>query len=151
MVALPFCHIEKTTKKTVSKAYPKELVTIGDHIRKRRLDLKLTQKEVAAALGVDECTVWNWERNRTCPLTKHLPAIIGFLGYAPFENTGKSLGERLLLCRMRTGLTQKELAKAIGIDSGTLSRMEKGSSSCFKRVLKVVTDFLSSADPKEDR
>ncbi len=79
MVALPFCHIEKTTKKPVSKAYPKELVTIGDHVRKRRLDLKLTQKKIAAALGVDECTVWNWENNRTSPLPSLMPKLAEFL------------------------------------------------------------------------
>ncbi len=138
-------------KKPVSKAYPRELVTIGDHIRKRRLDFKLTQREVAGVLGIGECTIWNWERNRTCPLTKHLPAIIGFLGYAPFEDTGKSLGERLLLYRMRTGLTQKELAEAIGIDPRTLGKIEKNDSRCINKGVKKATDFLSRDNSREDK
>ncbi|MCL4511355.1 MAG: helix-turn-helix domain-containing protein [Bacteroidetes bacterium] len=79
MVALPFCHFEKTTKKALPKGYPKDLKTIGDHVRKRRLDLKLTQKEVAAILGVDECTVWNWEKNRTRPLPSLIARISEFL------------------------------------------------------------------------
>lgn len=41
--------------------YPQELLTIGDHIRKKRMDLGLLQREVAAKIGVAESTVWNWE------------------------------------------------------------------------------------------
>ena len=83
MVALPFCHFEKTSKKPLSKAYPKVLLTLGDHIRKRRLDLKLTQIEVAGILGVDETTIVNWELNHTEPLGKYVPRMIDFLGYDP--------------------------------------------------------------------
>lgn len=133
-------------KKTVSKAYPKELRTIGDHIRKRRLDLKLTQKQVAELVGVDQTTVWNWESNRTEPLTRHLPSIIIFLGYSPFEASGQSLGERLCNYRRKTGLSQKKLAREIGIDPSTLSRLEKTSSRCFNKVVKKATDFLSRRD-----
>jgi hypothetical protein len=32
-------------KKPLNSAYPKELVTLADHIRKRRLDLKFRQME----------------------------------------------------------------------------------------------------------
>ena len=58
--------------------------TLGDHIRRRRLEMKLTQKEVADQLGVVPWTVLNWEKGRTQPLIKFIPAIVGFLGYDPF-------------------------------------------------------------------
>jgi hypothetical protein len=61
MVALPFCHFEIKTKKPISKAYPKRLAIIGDHIRKRRLDLKLLRREAAAIMSVDEITIVGWE------------------------------------------------------------------------------------------
>ncbi len=51
--------------KPASPAYPKSLETLGDHIRKRRLDLGLEQQQVAARLGVSESTVWNWENDRS--------------------------------------------------------------------------------------
>ncbi|MHB8230736.1 MAG: helix-turn-helix transcriptional regulator, partial [Vulcanimicrobiaceae bacterium] len=35
--------------------------TLGEHIRKRRLMLKLTQKQAGARLGVTPWTVHNWE------------------------------------------------------------------------------------------
>jgi DNA-binding transcriptional regulator YiaG len=41
--------------------------TIGDHVRKRRLAIKLLQKGVAAQLGVDKTSVFNWEANASNP------------------------------------------------------------------------------------
>jgi ribosome-binding protein aMBF1 (putative translation factor) len=70
-VALPFCHLAFQAKKPLSGAYPKELRTLGDHLRKRRLDLALTQKDVAQRLVVDPSTLASWEREEHQP-TKRL-------------------------------------------------------------------------------
>jgi len=58
------------------RSYPQVLTTIGDHLRKRRLDLGLLQREVAERLGVDKTTITNWELNRTTPALRFLPPII---------------------------------------------------------------------------
>ena len=138
-------------EKPVPRAYPKELRSIGDHVRKRRLDLKMTQRQVAEIVGVDKTTVWNWERNRTEPLTRHLPSIALFLGYSPLETSGQSLGERLRDYRRKSGLSQKKLAREIGIDPSTLSRLEKNSPRCFKKVEEIASSFLRKADSREDQ
>jgi DNA-binding XRE family transcriptional regulator len=52
-------HVSRPVK--LPPGYPVELRSIGDHIRKRRLDLGLLQIEVAAQIGVTENTVLNWE------------------------------------------------------------------------------------------
>ena len=45
--------------------YPKNPKNFGEMIRKRRMDLGLTMKELAQKTGVTETTVYNWElRNR---------------------------------------------------------------------------------------
>jgi DNA-binding XRE family transcriptional regulator len=47
------------------------LVTVGDHIKKRRLELGLFRRDAAKRLGVCETTVKNWEkgyRGNTAPL-----------------------------------------------------------------------------------
>jgi DNA-binding transcriptional regulator YiaG len=45
--------------------YPKNPKTFGERIRKKRMDLHLTMKDVAQKLGVSETTVYNWEiKNR---------------------------------------------------------------------------------------
>jgi len=82
---LPICQIRLRAKKRISEAYPKELKTIRDHIRKKRLDLNLYQKDVAKILGVSECSVWNWEKGTSNPSVKLKLRIIAFLGYVPFD------------------------------------------------------------------
>lgn len=72
-------------KKPVNPAYPAGLNTLGDHLRKTRLDRGLSQPEVARALNVATDTVSGWELNRNQPSLKHAKAITDFLGYIPFE------------------------------------------------------------------
>ncbi len=38
------------------------LISIGDHIRKKRLQLGLFQRELAQQLGVNVWTILNWEK-----------------------------------------------------------------------------------------
>lgn len=56
---------------------------MGDHIRKRRLDLGLLQQAVAAKIGVVEASVWNWENDWSPPARRYHKAIANFLGYVP--------------------------------------------------------------------
>ena len=77
--ALPFCQIRLKAEKPLPRAYPRELMSLADHLRKRRLDLGLRQKDVAEQLGMDETTVNNWERHRTRPAPPYLSTILQFL------------------------------------------------------------------------
>ena len=130
--ALPFCHISLKGQKPLHKAYPQQLKTLGDHLRKRRLDLKLLQKEVAQIIGVDEATIWNWEKNRTSPLLYYIPKIVEFSGYMPLDIRAKTFGERIVNYRRLLGITQKELARALGIDPSALGK-QKGMKANPKR------------------
>jgi transcriptional regulator with XRE-family HTH domain len=123
--ALPFCHLRLRAKKPVNKGYPRELKTIGDHIRKRRLDLGLQQTQVALVICVDKTTIMNWERGHRSPAIWTLPGIIKFLGYIPFE-LGHTLPERLIGYRKTRGLSRKKLARMLGVDECTLWRWERG-------------------------
>jgi DNA-binding XRE family transcriptional regulator len=57
-------------------------VTLGDHLRRRRLELGLYQKDVAAKIGVTTSTIWNWEHNWTID-PRYIPLVIEVLGYNP--------------------------------------------------------------------
>jgi DNA-binding XRE family transcriptional regulator len=58
--------------------------SLSQYVRKRRLILRRKQAEVATHLGVTRDTVRNWEKERTEPAAALVPAIVDFLGYAPF-------------------------------------------------------------------
>ena len=103
---------------------PTQPQTLGDHIRKRRLTLKLMQSDVAVKLGVTESSVWNWESNTSQPDFRYLPAIIEFLGYNPLPEP-KTLAERLVRHRTSLGMSQKDAAAKIGVDPGTLAQWER--------------------------
>jgi transcriptional regulator with XRE-family HTH domain len=152
--ALPFCRVSLKGQKPIPKPYPRQLKTLGDHLRKKRLDLKLLQKEVALILGVDETTIDNWENNHSSPRLRHIPGIIKFLGYVPFDTNTKSLGEKIVRFRRLLGITQKELAKTLGVDPSTLGRWEKGRGQPMKRQATKLATFLASPcskarDPEE--
>jgi transcriptional regulator with XRE-family HTH domain len=109
-------------------AYPRTLKTLGDHLRKKRLDLKLLQKEVAEKLGADATSVNNWEMNRTAPSLPFLPRIVEFLEYVPIEMSPSNPGELIAFSRKLLGISQEQLAQQLGIDPGTLGRWEKGKN-----------------------
>ncbi len=64
------------------KGYPVAPRTLGEHVRKRRMDLGLLQAQVAERIGVTASTVWNWEHG-TKPGAQYLAKIVQFLGYKP--------------------------------------------------------------------
>jgi transcriptional regulator with XRE-family HTH domain/cell division protein FtsB len=124
---------------------PTELNTVGDHIRRKRLDLKMLQREVAEQLGVCEPSLFNWEANTVSPGIEYMPAIIRFLGYNPLP-PAKSWGERLVRHRTSLGMTRGEAAKHVGVDPGTLARWERGEREPAGVLLERVERFLDDAE-----
>ena len=122
---------------------PKELWTVGDHLKRRRLDLGLRQKDVAAELHVNEFTVCGWENNKKAPAVRYLPRIIEFVGYDPYP-TPRTLGEEIAARRRRLGLSRKGLAKKLGMDEMTIAHIEEGASEPRGRHLTALTEFVST-------
>jgi len=144
--ALPFCHLVLKVRKPRDSAYPVTLETLGEHLRARRLDLKLHQREVAALLSVNEASVWTWENNRTKPELRFIPRITEFLGYSPFT-LSHSIGERLRNCRLRMGLSQKELAKMLEVNESSIRNWESGRTHPTGRYLKLLGLFCGGGNP----
>ena len=142
-VALPCTHLTLKTLKPRDPAYPEDLTTLGDHIRKRRLDLGLLQKDVAVIVNATTSSVTNWEKNRTSPRLYLLPKIIGFLGYDPVRGNATTLGEKIKQYRIQKGFSLRKLAKELRIDPGTVAKWEIGRSNprtAFKLRLEEMFD-----------
>ena len=125
--------------------YPLAIVSIGDHIRARRIELGLLHKQVAACIGVTVSAVLNWEKNRSSPSLRFLPKIIEFLGYDPAgSGATRSLSERLKGQRRTLGLSRRRLAALLGIDESNLTGWETGKHLPTKKSLERLSGFLSS-------
>lgn len=79
--------------------------SLGDHIRRRRLVLSITQEAVAKQFGVNAWTVLNWETGATKPAIQFIPALVLFLGYDPEPVDTGALAGRLMAKRRVWPLT----------------------------------------------
>jgi len=59
--------------------------TLGERIRRFRLEQGLYQAQLATRIGVDEMTIVNWEKDRTVPRGERLRRLAKALGVKPPE------------------------------------------------------------------
>jgi len=78
-------------------------VSLGEHIKRKRLELGLTQKEAGRLLGVTSSTGTNWEHGQRNHAIQHFPAIYQFIGYDAEPPTSDALAERLVAKRRQVG------------------------------------------------
>lgn len=121
--------------------YPLHPRELGEHLRKRRLDLTLYQKQVAKRLGVDEMTIVNWEKGRTQPSLTHLPSLITFLGYVPFDCEPDPLG-RMRYHKKVSGLSMDTLARELGVHASTVSGWLAGTHQPTAQSMERIEAFV---------
>ncbi|MGA7159787.1 MAG: helix-turn-helix transcriptional regulator [Bacteroidota bacterium] len=126
--ALPFCHIHLSAKIPQKVQYTEPPKTIGDHIKKRRLQLGWGAMQLAALLKVSKDTVYNWEKNRGEPMVHLIPRITQFLGYTPPLFAEQTAGQKIVAYRHVRGMSQRALAIELKVDPGTLGRWERDES-----------------------
>ena len=123
------------------RPYKEAPETLGEHLRKRRIELALLQKDVASRLQVNAWTYLGWEHDRRRPPIRFWPRIIGFLGYDPVPEP-QTVGERIRGQRRKLGLSQAEAARLIGVDEGTLRRYERGKDRPTPAILATLERFF---------
>ena len=64
---------------------PNEPTTVGGHLRRRRLQLKIHQSQAARLLRVSTVTLSRWECDKVFPTAPHQPKIVAYLGHDPFK------------------------------------------------------------------
>ena len=125
---------------------PPVLQSLGDHVRARRQDLGLTQRQAGKILGVSPLTVWYWENHRTEPEIGMYPRIVTFLGYCPYRSA-RSFGEPLFLHRAYRGLSKEKMARRLWVRPDTLSQWEEGTRCPTVGSMEQVARILRSPKP----
>ena len=127
--------------------YPTQLRTLGDQIRKRRMDLGLSQRVLARRLGMSKSSIENWEGNIVEPARWMIPGITEFLGFQP-SLLPATFAERLTAHRRRMGLSRERLAQILGVHKTTVVRWETGATKPPKPFREKVEAFLGARYPK---
>ena len=144
MVVLPFYAYIKGTKKPPFKRYNEHPQTIGEHIRKRRIELGLLQKDVAQQIGVIEDSITHWENGRYEPQVQHYPAIIKFLGYYPFNHETDTFAGKLMQIRYCNGLGLQQCATLFHISVDAMKRWERGKPILNPKLRDVIETVWQS-------
>ena len=115
------CKIYKisiSAQASLGEKFPKELNTLGDHLRATGVERGLKQWGSADMIGVREGTINKWERNHGEPRAVGVPMILRFLGYDPFPEP-KCLRDHMALWRLRNGLSSTKASKRSEPGEGT--------------------------------
>ena len=99
---MPFCHLRLVEIKPKnesylwkSELYPAHPTHLGEQIKKRRFDLKMTAVECRKLLSVDKSTLLNWEQGRHEPRAENLQKIMRFLASTAFRTFPISLASKV--------------------------------------------------------
>ncbi|MEO7213277.1 helix-turn-helix transcriptional regulator [Mucilaginibacter sp.] len=114
----------KVLKKPNIPQYAATPCTLGEHIRKARIERGLLQREISALLKVSEDSVTGWENGRSEPQVKHYPRILEFLRYYPFVHETESLAGKLRQIRFCRGLSVKQCARRLAVSEAAVQRWE---------------------------
>ena len=136
--------------------------TIGEHLRHRRCQLRLTQFQAARTLQVSTVTLSRWERDHTYPTWDYHARLIDYLGYDAFKQTGledpssnepigvtflaqtnaAALGQRIRLFHLEHKLTVNKFAEKLGASARALRDWEAGKHRPLKSMGKRLQVFL---------
>lgn len=146
MDAVPFCGWARLTIKVQKqKDYLEDPQTLGEHLKKRRRQLGLLQRETAEKLGVSTDTVVNWEKGKTEPVAAQFRPVVAFLGYDPTPEA-QTLADRVETKQRRLGASLAQVARHLGWDPGSLRRYLDGTWRILPDRRKALETFLNAED-----
>lgn len=140
--------------------------SLGAQLRKRRLELNMSQSEAARNLKVSARSLSLWECDRLYPTWEYWPRIVSFLGFDPFENpalgcgqSNKSssvavlapeqaptLGQNILRFRMAQRMNRKKFAHWLGISTKTVWGWETNRRRPSRQLWKKLSDLGMKTD-----
>ena len=139
----------------------KDFNSLGGHLRRRRLQLKIFQSEAARRMKVSNRTLSLWERDRLYPTWFYWPRIIAYLGCDPFTDSSlgrpkgnesscvaflssvapASIGQQIMKRRIEMRKTRSQLAAEMGVSTKTLWNWERDKRMPCKSKLEKLNQF----------
>jgi transcriptional regulator with XRE-family HTH domain len=113
----------------------------AEHLKKRRRQLCLLQREAAERMGISKDTYVNWEKGKTKPVPSQFKPVVAFLGYDPTP-APLSLPERVEAKRRILGATLDQVAQYLGWDEASLRRYLKGEWRLSQERAEALERFL---------
>jgi hypothetical protein len=81
-VLYPFCYLRLKAEIPRRRSMPERIVTLSDHLRKRRAELDWSQRRTDREMAWGDKLTWTWEKD-VPPRARNWDKIIVFLGYDP--------------------------------------------------------------------
>ena len=119
----------------------------------------ITQGELASATGLSNATITNYIKGRFTPSQQNLEKIAQYLDvppqsfyddvteYTPYLNaTEINFAEKLSTLMKKKGITQEQLAKAIGVSRQTVNYYVNGKMMPMEEVLSKICDYFDVED-----
>ena len=113
--------------------------TTENAIARARIDKGMTQAQLAEAIGTDQRKVSEWERgvfDVPAAMLIRLSKVLG-LPVESMLSEKPVRGSPIAAARKANGLTQVELAKAVGVSQGLISTYEKGAHVPDKTLARI--------------
>lgn len=123
-------------------------VTLGQHLRSRRLVQNLTQEHVARRLNTLREHYERWERDEVSPTASLWPRLIAFIGGYPFSV--ETSAELVLKARRMFGLSQYAFGRKVQAIAEDVRKWEHGVSEPSSVVLAKVRSLIADT-PVVDR
>lgn len=120
--------------------------TLGEHIRRKRLQLRLLQRDVAERIGVTEDSVTGWENGRSMPQIHLYPPIIAFLEYYPFEKDVATVSGKIEFIRYSSGWSFGRLAAEFGVDGTTVQSWHNKNKVFTESQNRILARLLQQHD-----
>lgn len=128
VVVLPALLFKQKFRNPIPQNYPQEPTTIGEHLRKKRIDSDLSQAELAKILGVSTDCLTYWENNRSNPQITYYPRIHHFLVFCTSTFDETNFCDFLRSYRLKNGFIYRALGSHLKVDATTVRAWEKGLS-----------------------
>jgi transcriptional regulator with XRE-family HTH domain len=126
------------------KSYSDHPVTLGDFLKIKRIELRLTQNQVSDEIGVTSHTVRNWEANRGEVQLQFRKKVYDFIGFCPCD-VSLSLILRLKERREYMGISSKQIAIRFGVNTHSVTNWELGKHKPSAENIKKIELFLKQS------